>query len=170
MVASVTDCTGHQTGAHRTYLDPLGLAPDGSGKAPVETPRRAMGDLLGHGVRFGDACDVMAAGEGIETVLSVRMGLPKMSMMAALSSAHLAAILFPPTLRRLYILVDRDPAGNAAKDRLTARAASAGIEAIALSPRARDFNDDLRSGGIDALRAGLRRQLHPEDISRFMAA
>ena len=48
MVASVTDLDGRQTGAHRTWL-----APDGSGKAPVETPRRAMGDLLGHGVRFG---------------------------------------------------------------------------------------------------------------------
>lgn len=47
LVAAVTDLAGHQTGAHRTWL-----APDGSGKAAVETPRRAMGDLLGHGVRF----------------------------------------------------------------------------------------------------------------------
>jgi hypothetical protein len=42
MIACVTDLDGRQTGAHRTWL-----APDGSGKAPVETPRRAMGDLLG---------------------------------------------------------------------------------------------------------------------------
>ncbi len=59
MVASVTDLAGRQTGAHRTWL-----ATDGSGKAPVETPRRAMGDLLGHGVRFGVAGEVLAAGEG----------------------------------------------------------------------------------------------------------
>jgi len=60
IVASVTDLDGKQTGAHRTWL-----SPDGSGKAPVDSPRRAMGDLLGHGVRFGAAGEVLAAGEGI---------------------------------------------------------------------------------------------------------
>ncbi len=106
------------------------LSPDGSGKAPVDSPRRAMGDLLGHGVRFGVADEVLAAGEGIETVLSPRQVMPHMPMMAALSAAHLAAILFPPTLRRLYVLRDRDPAGDGARDSLLARAASLGIEAI----------------------------------------
>ncbi|YBV94030.1 toprim domain-containing protein (plasmid) [Phyllobacteriaceae bacterium JZ32] len=163
MVASVTDLDGRQTGAHRTWL-----APDGSGKAPVETPRRAMGDLLGHGVRFGIADEVLAAGEGIETVLSPRQVLPQMPMLAALSAAHLAAILFPATLRRLYVLRDRDPAGNAARDSLIARAESVGIEAIAVSPIGADLNDDLRQRGVDALRAVLKQQLHPEDVSRFM--
>ncbi|GGB12862.1 DNA primase [Brucella endophytica] len=168
MVASVTDLDGRQTGAHRTYLAPLGVAPDGSGKAPVETPRRAMGDLLGHGVRFGIADEVLAAGEGIETVLSPRQVLPQMPMLAALSAAHLAAILFPATLRRLYVLRDRDSAGNAARDSLMARAESVGIEAIAVSPIGADFNDDLRQRGVDALRTVLKEQLHPEDVSRFM--
>ena len=58
IVASVTDLAGRQTGAHRTWL-----SPDGSGKAPVETPRRAMGDLFGHGVCFGVAGEVLAAGK-----------------------------------------------------------------------------------------------------------
>ncbi|NTA50662.1 DNA primase [Agrobacterium tumefaciens] len=167
IVASVTDLAGRQTGAHRTYLDP-GLSSDGSGKAPVETPRRAMGDLLGHGVRFGVAGEVLVAGEGIETVLSSRQILPNMPMLAALSAAHLAAILFPATLRRLYVLQDRDPAGDGARDSLVARAGSVGIEAIALSPVGEDFNDDLRWRGTDALRAALKDQLHPADISRFM--
>ena len=48
MIASVTDLKDEQTGAHRTWL-----SPDGRGKAPIETPRRAMGELLGHAVRFG---------------------------------------------------------------------------------------------------------------------
>ncbi len=163
LVAAVTDLTGHQTGAHRTWL-----APDGSGKAAVETPRRAMGDLLGHAVRFGTADEVLAAGEGIETVLSPRQVLPHMPMMAALSAAHLAAILFPPSLRRLYVLHDRDPAGDGARDGLVARAASLGIEAMSLTPREGDFNHDLRRHGADALRAALKDQLHPEDVRRFM--
>ncbi|PIO99491.1 DUF7146 domain-containing protein [Pleomorphomonas carboxyditropha] len=165
MVASVTDLAGRQTGAHRTWL-----ALDGSGKAPVETPRRAMGDLLGHSVRFGVAGEVLAAGEGIETVLSPRQVLPHMPMLAALSAAHLAAILFPATLRRLYVLRDRDPAGDGARDSLIARAASVGIEAIPVSPVGDDFNEDLRWRGVDALRAALKDQLRPEDVSRFMEA
>ena len=52
MIAVVTSLSGAITGAHRTWL-----APDGLGKAPVDTPRRAMGNLLGHAVRFGATGD-----------------------------------------------------------------------------------------------------------------
>ena len=48
------------------------------------------------------------------------------------------------------------------------RARTAWIDAIALSPHADDFNDDLRRFGIDGLRAALRVQLAPEDVARFM--
>ncbi|MBN9673736.1 toprim domain-containing protein [Labrenzia aggregata] len=164
MVAAVTDLAGRQTGAHRTWL-----AANGFDKADVETPRRAMGDLLGHGVRFGVAQDVLAAGEGIETVLSVRSALPGLPVLAALSAAHLTAILFPKGLRRLYVLRDRDPAGAGARETLLARAAEAGIEALVLSPRLGDFNDDLRRDGIRILRERLRLQLHPDDVARFLA-
>ena len=164
MIASVTDLGGRITGAHRTWL-----ALDGRGKAPIDTPRRAMGDLLGHAVRFDVARDVMAAGEGIETILSLRMASPRMPMAAALSAAHLAAILFPPTLRRLYIVRDDDPAGDGARDSLIERANSAGIEAIVLSPKLGDFNEDLRRIGIVALWANVRGQLAPEDVARFLA-
>lgn len=168
MIASVTDLMGRQTGAHRTWLDPTGFSEARLGKAPIDTPKRAMGDLLGHGVRFGVAGDVLAAGEGIETVLSPRSVLPHMPMLSALSAAHLAAILFPATLRRLYVIRDRDPAGDGARDRLLTRAASAGIEVVGLSPRGGDFNEDLRQRGIHALRAALMEQLRPEDVARFV--
>ncbi len=106
--------------------------------------------------------------EIIETMLSLRCVLPTMPMAAALSAAHLGAILFPATLRRLYIARDDDPAGDGAMTRLIDRASEAGIEAIALSPRLDDFNEDLRKLGLDALRASLRGQIAPEDIARFM--
>ena len=163
MIAAVTDLGGAITGAHRTWLDPTG-----DRKAPVETPRRAMGHLLGHAVRFDVAHDVLAAGEGIETMLSLRCVLPTMPMVAALSAAHLAAILFPATLRRLYVARDDDPAGDAAVANLIDRTREAGIEAITLSPRLGDFNEDLRTLGIDALRAAIRVQIVPEDVARFM--
>jgi len=173
MIAAVTDLAGGITGAHRTYLDPCLLDPHGFrearlGKAPIATPRRAMGDLLGHAVRFGLVDNVMAVGEGIETVLSLRMALPLMPVLAALSAGHLGALLFPPTLRRLYIISDDDPAGDQATAKLMERAEEAGIEAIPLSPQRGDFNEDLRRLGIDALRAALRVQVAPQDVVRFM--
>ena len=164
MIASVTDLDGRITGVHRTWL-----CPEGSGKAPIDTPRRAMGDLLGHAVRFGTAHDVIAAGEGIETILSLRVALPGLPMAAALSAAHLAAILFRAPLRRLYIARDDDPAGDGARDSLVERARTAGIEAIVLSPTLGDFNEDLRTLGVGALRAAIRQQLAPEDVARFLA-
>jgi hypothetical protein len=163
MIAAVTDLQGRITGAHRTWLDP-----SGRDKAPVDTPRRAMGHLLGHAVRFGSAGEVMAAGEGIETMLSLRCVIPSMPMVAALSAAHLAAILFPATLRRLYIVRDDDPAGDGAVKRLIDRAQMDAIEAIALSPQLGDFNEDLRHLDINTLRAALRIQLVPRDLARFL--
>ena len=165
LIAAVTDLSGAITGAHRTWLDPSGRH-----KAPVETPRRAMGHLLGNGVRFGIAHDVMAAGEGIETVVSLRMAIPTMPMVAALSANHLAALLLPATLRRLYVAHDRDAAGDALMDALTDRAQASGIESIGLLPRLGDFNEDLQQFGFDDLRAALRMQLVPEDVAWFMTS
>ncbi|MCU4162019.1 toprim domain-containing protein [Acidiphilium sp. AL] len=173
LIAAVTDLDGMITGIQRTWLDPGGsdpLDPIRLGKAPLETPRRALGHLLGHAVRFGRATgiEVFAAGEGIETMLSFRCVLPAMPIAAALSAGHLAALLLPADLRRLYIARDADAAGNRAAASLTERAQAAGIEVLILSPRLGDFNDDLRELGLAELRASLRVQLAPEDAHRFM--
>lgn len=164
LIAAVTDLGGQQTGVHRTWLDPAPLK-----KAPVASPRRAMGNILGHAIRFGIADDVMIAGEGIETMLSLREVMPNMPLAAATSSAHLAAILFPPTLRRLYVARDNDPAGHAAVITLTERAEPAGIEVIALVPHYGDFNDDLRQLGAIHLITALASQLVLSDTQRFLA-
>jgi hypothetical protein len=165
LIAAVTDLAGRITGVHRTWLDPSGCD-----KAPVDTPRRAMGHLLGHGVRIGLPTDVMAAGEGLETMLSLRSALPGLPMLAALSANHLAAILFPATLRRLYVARDPDPAGDLALATLTERAQAAGIEAHTLSPTLDDFNEDLCHFGADELCATLRVQLVPDDVPRILSS
>jgi Toprim domain len=164
LIAAVTDLGGRVTGVHRTWLDRLG-----QDKAPTASPRRAMGHLLGHGVRFGMADDVMAAGEGIETMLSLRTVLPILPMVAALSANHLAALLFPPTLRRLYVARDRDLAGDAAMASLGHRAAAAGIETLGLLPSFDDLNEDLRRLGVEQFRVFVRQQLAPQDVVRFMS-
>ncbi|MDO5641691.1 MAG: toprim domain-containing protein, partial [Paracoccus sp. (in: a-proteobacteria)] len=142
MIAAVTDNDGQITGVQRTWL-----ARDSSAKAPLETPRRAMGRLLGGGVCFGVAGEVLAVGEGIETVLSVREAVPDLPVVAALSANHLAAFVWPQGLRRLYVLCDRDEAGERAGAVLARRAEAAEVEVVALSPRLRDFNEDLQADG-----------------------
>jgi hypothetical protein len=169
MIACVTDLDGQITGVHRTWLDPNGFDRVRLGKAPIDTPRRAMGDLLGNAVRFGAPDDdVLVAGEGIETMLSLRCALPTLPMAAALSANHLAAMLLSSSLRRLYIAHDTDAAGDMAQATLLSRAQAVGIEAIPLSPRLGDFNEDLHVFGLDTLRAAFRIQLAPEDVSRFL--
>jgi hypothetical protein len=163
LIGSVCDDTGTLAGVHRTWL-----APAGDGKAAVVTPRRAMGHLLGNGVRFGVADDVMAAGEGIETMLSLRQVTPALPIVAALSANHLAALTLPTTLRRLYLARDDDPAGRAAVGALAGRAADAGIEVRVLDAERGDLNEDLRQLGRSALTASVRVQLAPEDVSRYL--
>jgi hypothetical protein len=163
LLAAVTDPEGAITGVLRTWL-----ARDGSGKAPLATPRRSLGRLLGFGARFGKAADVLAAGEGLETMLSLRVVLPALPIVAALSATHLAAFVPPSGLRRLYIARDNDRVGRRAAEMLSARADASGIEALLLTPHWDDFNTDLTTLGPEALAASLRVQLVPEDVARFL--
>lgn len=163
LLARVTDTEGSLTGLHRTWLDPANAE-----KAPVDPPRKAMGLLLGHGVRIGDTEDLLAAGEGLETMLALRMALPGLPVVAALSANHLAALILPRGLRRVYIAVDPDAAGRNAANSLAGRAVADGIDAIRLTSRLGDVNEDLRAMGLAELRTHLRPQLAPEDVDRLM--
>ncbi|SBV92623.1 conserved hypothetical protein [uncultured Alphaproteobacteria bacterium] len=164
LIAAVTDQGGAITGAHRTWLDP------GGGKAPLDQPRRAMGHLAGNAVRLGVATDILAAAEGIETALALKTVMPAMPVAAALSAAHLAALVFPPKLRRLYVARDNDEVGRFALERLRARSTAGDIDIRALAPRTEDFNADLLTLGPDRLRAWLAELLAPDDVQRFLVA
>jgi hypothetical protein len=164
MLAAVTDLEGTITGVHRTWL-----ARDGSGKAPIATPRRAMGRLVGNGVRFGVATDVVAVGEGIETMLALRCVLPSLPMIAALSASHLAALALASALRRIYIAQDKDKAGKHAAATLAERPERHRVDLVVLRPRSHDFNDDLCRIGPADLAAWVRVQLAPEDVAHLPA-
>ncbi|WP_064710308.1 DUF7146 domain-containing protein [Rhizobium bangladeshense] len=169
LIAAVTEPAGAITGVHRSWLDP-----DGAGKAKVDDPRRALGGLLGNGVRFcfpvNAPVPVMAAGEGLETMLSLSHVMPGMPMVAALTANHLAAFRFPPGCRRIYIAADADAAGRHGIEGLSRRAQECGILPLVLSPELGDFNEDLRWLGADRLTASLRAQLTPEDAMAYLPA
>lgn len=168
MIAAVTDAEGSLTGVHRTWLDP-----DGDGKAKVDEPRRALGHLIGNAVRFNMPPDarvsILAAGEGIETVLSLSQVLPRMPMVAALSAHHLAAFRLPATCRRLYVAADCDVAGRMALEGLSRAALALGVLPLVLNPELGDFNEDLRRLGVSRMAANLRHQLVPDDAATFLS-
>lgn len=158
LIAAVTDARGVVTGVQRTYLQR-----DGSDKAPLETPRKAMGVLAGNAVRFGMVHEIMAVGEGLETVLSLQCLMPSMPIAAALSAQNLGAFQMTATLKRLYIAADRDEAGLSAAMLLRQRAIEHGVDVVILMPILNDFNDDLLNADIAAMKASLVAQLHPFD-------
>jgi Toprim domain len=169
LLAAVTDRDGTITGILRTWLDPMRPA-----KAPLADPRRALGHLLGNGVRFGSAepapaqaADTLAAGEGVETMLALKAVLPFLPMIAGLSANHLGALDLPPILRRLYVARDNDAAGLKAADRLHERGAAAGIDVRDLVPVHADFNLDLCRLGPASMLSHLAAQLVPSDQVRF---
>ena len=158
MIGAVTDLGGRLTGIHRTWL-----RKDGRGKAPVAEPKKTLGSINGHGVRFGSAGEAMFAGEGIETMLPVHMLDPDVCVVAATSSEHLAALILPAGLRRLYIVRDRDAAGMGAAATLGSRGEQAGVAVRMFDPVENDLNDDLASIGIGGIARRLAGVLHPSD-------
>lgn len=163
MIACVTDAASAVTGVHRTWL----RSPSGASAQPAVMDRRALGVLLGQGVRFGEAGEIAAAGEGIETTLSLRCALPTLPLIATLSAAHLGALLFWPGLRRLYVARDDDDAGDRAFARLAERGADAGVEIIGLRSERDDFNSDLCARGSGHVRDRVRAQLARADARLF---
>lgn len=154
MLAAITDLDGRVVGVNRTWLDL-----DRRSLAGLDTPRKVLGVLLGHGVRFGDATDRLLAGEGIETVLALKSVLPDLPMVAALTANHLAALLLPAGLGQLVIARDNDDAGLRAAVRLRACAEARGVAVHDLVPCFGDFNDDLRRLGPAALARQVRDHL-----------
>ncbi len=151
LVAAVTAHDGDViTGIHRTWLDPQRPA-----KANLSSPRKALGRIFGHAVRFGDPADgaSLLVGEGIETVLSLVTASPEITAAAALSAGSLGAFAPPAGVTRLVIARDNDPEGERAVERLARRCARAGVAATVIVPRGADFNEELLTFGPAALAA-----------------
>ena len=154
LVAAVTGNDGAVLGVQRTWLDPRQPA-----KAGVATPRKALGRIFGHAVRFSavrdDGLASLVVGEGIETVLSLITAVPEIGAAAALSAGSLGAFAPPPGVARIVIARDNDPDGALAAERLARRCARAGVPATVIVPMGNDFNDDLVAFGAEGLSARL---------------
>ena len=136
-------------GVHRTWLDPRQPA-----KAAVSFPRKTLGRVHGHAVRFGATdAGTLLVGEGIETVLSMVTAVPAFTAAAALSAGGLGAFTPPAGIDRLVVARDNDAAGESAALRLRRRCAAMGVDCTVVVSQAGDFNEDLVILGPQALAA-----------------
>ena len=119
MVAAVQGADRKITAIHRTYL----LA-SGEGKAPLSSPKMALGPLESGAVRLAKAEKELGLAEGIETALSA-MQLFDVPCWAALGS-RLDKVWLPDIVRRVVIYADNGESGlqvaNKAVETFTAQA------------------------------------------------
>ncbi|GGE53233.1 DNA primase [Primorskyibacter flagellatus] len=161
LLAKITDNRGQITGCARFYLD-LSTG----GLAAIENPKRILGQLHGHAIRFwsGKARSDLIIGEGLENTLSVGTALPEFDLASCLTATHLGLFIPPPEIKRIWIARDNDEAGRNASMRLRNQPESLGIACGDLVPSMGDFNDDLRAFGKDALRRSLLKAMKAQGL------
>jgi len=161
LLAKITDIRGQITGCARVYLD----ASTGS-LAAIESPKRILGQLRGHAIRFwsGKARSDLIVGEGLENTLSVGTALPEFDIASCLTATHLGLFIPPPGVKRIWIARDNDKAGGKASLKFRNQLESLGIACGDLVPSMGDFNDDLRAFGKDALRQSLLKAMKAQGL------
>ncbi|WP_027246188.1 DUF7146 domain-containing protein [Leisingera daeponensis] len=161
LLAKITDNRGQITGCARTYLDP-----STGGLAAIESPKRILGQLHGHAIRFwsGTGRSDLIVGEGLENTLSVGIALPEFDLASCLTATHLGLFIPPPGIKRIWIARDNDEVGRNASMRLRNHLESLGIAGGDLVPQLDDFNDDLWAFGRDALRRSLLKAMKEQGL------
>lgn len=157
LVSGIVDAGGKVIAIHRTWL-----AADGSGKAPVDPPRKAWPDYAGgviwlsrgvSGLSVAEArraghLDVVAIGEGVEDGLSLAALEPTVRVCAGISLSNLQNIPDFPFASAWLLSRDNDWGKPQAADAFeTARlhfvATGKPVEVVG-SPVGKDFNDAMK--------------------------
>ncbi|GAW36507.1 hypothetical protein RA2_03578 [Roseovarius sp. A-2] len=161
LLAKITDNRGQITGCARTYLDP-----STGGLAQIESPKRILGQLHGHAIRFwsGTSRTDLIVGEGLENTLSVGTALPEFDLASCLTATHLGLFIPPPGIKRIWIARDNDEAGRNASMKLRNQLESRENCCGELVSNMGDFNDDLRAFGRDALRRSLLKAMKTQGL------
>jgi hypothetical protein len=142
MVAAIEDRYGCIVGVHRTYLKP-----DGTGKAEVETNKKALGRGRGCAVHLTAGASELALCEGIETGLSI-LHATGLRVWPVLGTSNLGQIELPDFVRKVIIAADHDDRGMEAASVAREAYRARGYEVQILSPRneGRDFNQVVEAG------------------------
>ncbi len=146
MVAAVQAPTREIMGIHRTFL-----TGDWKRKAPVSSPKMALGALGAGAVRLAAAGEEIGLCESIETGLSA-MQLFSIPTWCALGSERLHKVEFPPEVRHVVIFGDNGNAGRKAAMRAVEAFTVRGCKVTLRFPPAEfgDFNDLLQHRKVAA--------------------
>jgi hypothetical protein len=137
MVVPRTDCAGNVCAIHRTYLTRDGR------KAQIASPKKDFGPAKGTAIRLSPLAEELLIGEGIETTLSAMQATGRPGW-AAGSAYMVSALILPPVVRAITILVDSDEAGIRHSRAAAARWLGEGRTVrLAYAPSGKDFNDLL---------------------------
>jgi len=144
LIATVRNPAGDAVAAHCTFLDAAGNKLQGESIKP----RLIFGACRGGAIRLAAATEKLALCEGIEDGLSVMQCSPEWPVWATGGTSGLRAVPIPAQVREVMICADRDAAGMAAANDLSARLIAEGRRVrIAAPPEGvKDFNDLLRGG------------------------
>lgn len=190
LIAMVTHPDGSPVNLHRTYI-----AQDGSGKAPIDPPRKLMTPFPGKktpggAIRLGSVNNgVGQVAEGIETALSVMVARRK-PVWSVISDTFMATFQPPEEMHALIIWADKDRPlsgheqgpGEEAADRLRERVLEMGMHVknvriftpgkpIPEQKKSVDWNDILLVDGPEAIGPQARKPKKKGDLlSRFVYA
>jgi DNA primase len=121
VVARVLSANGDHNAITRIFLKE-----DGTGKAPVPSPKMSLGPTRAGAVRLGGIDDVIGVAEGIETALAItEMANWTLPCWAVLSAGNLMAFEPPPGVGFVSIYPD----GDLPKERAGVLSAPTGMEA-----------------------------------------
>lgn len=138
LVAGVQSGTGQFQAIHRTYL-----LPDGRDKAPVSTPKMALGSLGDGAVRLGEAGMALGLSEGVETGLSAQQ-MFKIPVWAVLGARY-DGVTVPSQVSEIQLFADNGKAGEEAAHKAAGIFAAVGKRVFIRRPPAQfdDWNSAL---------------------------
>jgi DNA primase len=130
--------------AHRIYLKR-----DGSGKADVPAPKKALGAKQGNAIWFGTPGASLQVAEGPESALSVRAcGYPFVA--CTIDAGNMGDIDVPDCVKEVVIIPDNDNAGRLGAARLLIKLSGNGLKVrtVQLPAGVNDPNDLINKSDV----------------------
>jgi hypothetical protein len=134
----VTEVPGSELKAiHRIYLKE-----DGSGKADVNNPKMALGDIVGSAIWFGRPGPLLCIAEGPENALSI-LSLGYDFVCSTIVANNFPNVQIPKYVKQVILFPDNDKAGRTNATKAKARIKAMGLDVAVIYPKEGDFNDLL---------------------------
>lgn len=100
---------GQMQGIHRIWI-----AKDGSRKAKLEDPKKAIGNVIGGGIWLGEPDDKLYVCEGPEEAINIRYTMKRKFVVSTVYATNYHTLYIPEYVTLVVLVHDTDKAGNVA--------------------------------------------------------